>query len=277
MSSISLEPRSSAGWAGEAGALPCLFSNNCTESDLKPLSTQHRKSASALAWNVQAMAEKHGIERLGFLTLTFRDHVLDPKEAQRRFRSLRNHVIGPRYGDWIRVFERQKNGRVHYHLVVDVGTDIRTGFRFQDVERHDYSSASPALRREWSFWRSTAKKFGFGRTELLPVRSNAEAISRYVGKYISKHMAVRDQADKGVRLIECSRGARMATSKYSFVSHGSAAWRRKMSVFVDIASHRLGKDMRSFEALRQHLGPRWAFNHREFIVSLPDPCPDAGD
>ena len=57
------------------GVLPCLNSNISTEI----ASTQHRKAASALGWNVFALAQKHGLENLGFLTLTFKDHVLDVK------------------------------------------------------------------------------------------------------------------------------------------------------------------------------------------------------
>ena len=35
----------------------------------------------ALAWNVAALADQYGLEHLGFLTLTFRDHVLDVKRS----------------------------------------------------------------------------------------------------------------------------------------------------------------------------------------------------
>ncbi|WP_052678194.1 rolling circle replication-associated protein [Escherichia coli] len=125
------------------GSLPCLYSNNSIENHLNSLrfdsleaardaafqlNTQVRKSASCLAWNVEFLCSKFGIENLGFLTLTFRDHVLDPKEAQRRFNSLRTNVLRERYQADIRVVERQKSGRIHYHLLVVIGEDIRTGF-----------------------------------------------------------------------------------------------------------------------------------------------------
>ena len=74
--------------------LPCLYRNNCTENInkflLEPLSgnafelsTNLKKSASALAWNVQHFVDTYGLSNVGFLTLTFRDHVTDPKEAQK--------------------------------------------------------------------------------------------------------------------------------------------------------------------------------------------------
>lgn len=254
----------------EGHLLPCLYSNNCTEIASSRLSSQHRKAASALAWNVQAMAEKWGLERLGFLTLTFADHVLDAREAQRRFHSLSTHVLRIRYPAFIRVLERQKSGRIHYHLLVALDTDIRTGFDFEAIRRHNYRSASAALRSEWSFWRHTAKDYGFGRTELLPVRSTAEGIARYVGKYISKHLGVRLETDKGLRLVDYSRGARIASTRFQFVTEGSAAWRRKLRCFAKLMfqAHRCPSP--TMKGLRLGLGPRWAYHWREFILSLPD-------
>ncbi|EGD7796602.1 hypothetical protein DP299_25200, partial [Escherichia coli] len=63
------------------GSLPCLYSNNCNENILNSLrfdsceaahdaalqlNTQIRKSASCLAWNVDFLCSKFGIENLGF-------------------------------------------------------------------------------------------------------------------------------------------------------------------------------------------------------------------
>jgi hypothetical protein len=108
-------------------ALPCLNSNISIITPPK-LSTQHRKTAFILKESVSLLASRFGIERLGFLTLTFPDHVTCPKEAQRRFNSLVTNVIKPRYQEYLGVFERQKSGRIHYHLLVVLAQDIRTGF-----------------------------------------------------------------------------------------------------------------------------------------------------
>lgn len=251
--------------------LPCLSSNNSTGGGSSSLSTQARKAATALAWNVQAMAEKWGLERLGFLTLTFADHVLDAREAQRRFNSLSTHVLRVRYPAFIRVLERQRSGRIHYHLLVVLSSDVRTGFDFKAVANHDYRSASPALRDEWAFWRRTAKSYGFGRTELLPVRSTIEGIARYVGKYISKHLGARRDEDKGLRLVEYSQGGRMASTRFQFATVGAASWRRKLQLFAGIVCRARGCPVPSMQALADLLGPRWAWRWREFILTLPDP------
>jgi len=262
-------------------AVPCLYSNNSTEAGphnpAQPpfdagfvrLSTQHKKSACALAWNVQAMAERYGIERLGFLTLTFADDVQDRREAQRRFNSLSTHSIRQIYEAYIRVMERQKMGRIHYHLLVVLPGDIRTGFDFAAVDKGDYSSANKLLKDQWRYWRKTAKQFGFGRTELMPVKSTSEGIARYVGKYISKHMAARREDDKGARLVEYSSGGRIASTRFMFNSKGSQLWRAKVCMFAHMVSEAKGTPP-TFSGLKMAFGPRWAHEWRDFISSLPD-------
>jgi len=255
------------GGPGAAGgaALPCLSSNICTAvreiGRLRTLQPGHKKTADLLAKAVEEMCRRHGIERVGFLTLTFADHVKDPKEAQRRWHSLRTHVLKPRYGDVIRVIERQMSGRIHYHVLVALKDDVRTGADFDAFAKRDYKSANAALRAEWAFWRKTAPRFRFGRTELLPVKSNAEGLSRYVGKYISKHINVRKLEDKGVRLVEYTRGARVGNTRFSWVSTHAKLWRAKLHEWA--SKHGLD----SYEQISSVFGPRWAYHHREAIFA----------
>jgi hypothetical protein len=171
-----------------------------------------------------------------------------------------------------------KSGRVHYHLLVNVGKDIRTGVDFKELVNRNYSSAPPSLRQEWSFWRMTAKKYGFGRTELLPVASNAEAIGRYVGKYISKNIGQkRPDEDKGVRLVEYSRGARVHSTRFQFVTENSKKWRSKVKAFAKLMTDSGATldpetgdcPQLTFENLSQYLGPKWAYHFREIILSMP--------
>lgn len=258
-----------------AAPLPCLSSNKCNDGTPDPfrlhtLTSQHRKTAVALSMNVAALADRYGIEHLGFLTLTFADHVLDPKEAQRRFKSLRTGVLSDRYGAFVRVFERQKSGRIHYHLLVVLDADIRAGVDFAALDRGDYRTASPALRAEWAFWRRTASAYSFGRTELMPIRSTHEGIARYVGKYISKHIGQREERDKGVRLAEYSCGARIANTRFAWVTPGACQWRHKLGLFARTLFHAGRIPSPSFQGLRAGLGPKWAYHWKDFILSLPD-------
>ena len=133
--------------------LPCLNRNNSNE----PILTgAQRRTAFALSFNVESMAKKHGIECLLFNTLTFRDHITDIREAQRRFNSLRTGVLKRRYLDFIVVVERQKSGRIHYHILAATAHDMRTGFSFEAAAAGDYRSARAALRAEWAFARDGA-------------------------------------------------------------------------------------------------------------------------
>jgi len=270
-----------------ASALPCLNSNISTENPppgtpgaagageqamaaAPPrLSTQHRKTAFVLQESVSLMIQKHGIENVGFLTLTFAQHITCPREAQRRLNSLLSHVIVPRYGDYLGVVERQKSGRLHYHLLVHVGSDIRSGVDFAALADRDYRSAGPALRSEWAFWRKTARSYGFGRTELLPVRTSLQAMAKYLGKYIAKHIEVRQADDKGVRLVRYGRGVRAGTTRFQFQSDGSREWRRKVATFAAIVQAQHPETpITQLSDLSLVLGKRWAYRHREYILNI---------
>jgi len=250
--------------SGGASPLPCLSSNNCTgnrEKSWQSLQGHHKKTADLLRKSVLELASVHGVEKIGFLTLTFADHVTDPKEAQRRYHSLRTHVLARRYKHVVRVIERQKSGRLHYHLLVVLDADIRTGCNFNAFASGDYKSAGKSLRDEWAFWRRTAPKYRFGRTELLPVMSTGEGIAKYVGKYVSKHVGQREERDKGVRLVEYTKGARVGSTCFSWFNLHSRLWRAKLKSYAQ--SH----GIESYEQLSSTLGTGWAYFHREAIMA----------
>lgn len=234
------------------------------------LSTNQRKTAYILRNSIESISERHSISHIGFLTLTFAEHIVCAKAAQRRLNSLLSHVIKQRYKEYVGVFERQKSGRIHYHLLVVLKDDIRSGVNFDELQDGKYRSANKCLRSEWSFWRKTSKKYGFGRTELLPVKSNVQAMAKYVGKYISKHIHNRADEDKNIRLVRYSRNARCGTTKFSFNSNGAKEWRRKLAVFkIVVESHHDDIQINDISDYSKILGPRWAYKCREFILSIP--------
>lgn len=266
LAQLQVSPGEGDGAAG-AAPLPRQYCNNSTE--LVPIPVDFPASAArtafALALNVEAAVTAWGLSRTGFLTLTFADHVLDPREAQRRLNSLATHVLRPRYGAAIRVIERQRSGRIHYHLLVNVGADIRTGADFGAFACRDYRSASPALRAEWAFWRRTAKLYGFGRTELLPVISNSAAIGKYVGKYIGKHLEKREPRDLGVRLVSYI-GPRVATVKFAWASRRGADWRAALGALVRDLSAAGQIAGASTEAMKAAYGKNWCWKWRDVIT-----------
>ncbi|AXH77777.1 MAG: putative phasyl DNA replicon protein arp [Microviridae sp.] len=265
---LAIEPAAIAG-----DSLPCLsFRNNSLEIPQtfpQIVSTNWRKGAFLLGESVRQLSSKFGLHRLGFLTLTFSEDVQCPVEARKRLGSLSRNVIAERYPGSICVFERQKSGRIHFHLIVVCPVDIRTGFDFDAIAERDYRSANKALRAEWAFWRRTAKKYGFGRTELLPIRSNTEAIARYVGKYLGKGFGLRESRDKGVRRVSYSGAARVGTCNLQLLNSGTRLWRSKVAIFAAMVQATYpGTRIDSMAELNRVLGPKWAYRHREFIQSL---------
>jgi hypothetical protein len=270
--------------AASVASVPCLKTHISTEisdcdTDAQPerpevkYSKGRQKTAFILAESVQKLCRLKGIERVAFLTLTFPDHVLDPREAQRRLNSLLSHVVKPRYGEYTGVLERQKSGRIHYHLLVTMPFDCRFGVDFEAFLKGDYKSASRLLRNEWRFWRITSRKYGFGRTELMPIRSTEEAVGRYVGKYISKSIAASNEAntvdiDKGVRLVRYSTGARAGTSHFAFVSQKSELYRLGIKHLVDVINSQYSLNITEIDQLKYVFGPRWQYAFRFAIAEM---------
>lgn len=264
------KPSPAAARQGGSGvaSLPCLHSNNSTEQAgpeaWNKLAGNHRKSARLLELHVRKAVQLCGLENLGFLTLTFADHVTDAKEAQRRMNSLLTHVIRPRYGAAVVVLERTKARRIHFHLLVPVGSDIRTGVDFEAIGRRDYRTAGRKLREEWAFWRKTAPAYRFGRTELLPLKSTECAIARYVSKYISKHIEARCADDKGVRLVRVSGQFKAGTTRFAWNTENFRLWREKVALMCQAAGlpeERLGKAF----------GRRWMFRHQDIVQAVRIP------
>lgn len=270
------------GWS--AATVPCLNTHISTETpqpdgeqaleipEVK-YSRGRQKTAFILSESVQKLCRLNGIDRVAFLTLTFADHILDPREAQKRLNSLLSHVVKPRYGEYTGVLERQKSGRIHYHLLVTMPFDCRSGADFEAFSKGDYKSASKRLRHEWRFWRITSRKYGFGRTELMPIKSTEEAIGRYVGKYISKSIAASNESnnsdlDKGVRLVRYSTGARAGTCHFTFVSQKSEQYRTALKYLVKVINESFGFGITDISELKYFFGPRWQYAFRFAIADM---------
>jgi len=225
------------------------------ETEKIQLTGSQLKTAYALERNVEAFCKKHGVDTVGLFTLTFRENIRDFKEAQRRFNIMSTHYIRPRFSEYVCVVELQDRGAVHYHLIISCGEDIRTGFDFEAVKNRDYRSASANLRRLWRESGAAGLKYGFGRTEIRPIRTTSEGVARYLAKYLSKDLAGHDDelALKGARVVRYSKGFRKANSQITLLNDGSLKWRKKLA---NIAYHTNIKH----EDMTKDFGPRWAYN-----------------
>jgi hypothetical protein len=139
---------------------------------------------------LQGLVGRVGIERVAVLTVTTADECRSSADFQRRWHSFRTHALSRWLtpGVWMR--ERQpRTGNWHAHALVDAGFDIRTAFPFEEVKRGHYRNVKPELRALWRRLREEAARYGFGRTQLLPIdkgRGGAEAVIGYLTGYLSK-------------------------------------------------------------------------------------------
>ena len=180
------------------------------------------------------MALAPSVCHVGFFTLTTPDNCSDHHEFRQRWRSFNSHYFSqsPHFGHWLATYERQRRGAWHLHVLVLLPYDIRTGVDFTQFALGRYSSAPPYLRAVWRELRIKCKAYGFSRHELLPIKSNADAMAQYIGKYISKHLGSRKDEDKGKRLIASSSGWTKNSIRFSWFNDNSILWRTNLAILA---------------------------------------------
>jgi hypothetical protein len=202
------------------------------------------------------------------------------KVAGRKFNSLASNFLREHFSDFICVKERHESGRIHFHLVVNCGINIRRGINFAEIDNRCYKSANKNLRKFWRLLRENVGRYGFGRTELLPVKSTSEAIGRYVGKYISKNVQCRPDEDKGTRLVNYSGDSRYCSTRFMWVTENSYQWRMKVKSYIELKNK--ARKLNNKEPIDEYnisriLGSRWCYHHLENILfTTIQPQPTAG-
>jgi hypothetical protein len=231
-----------------------------------PFPEYQKRVASMIAAEIESLAHIIGVHRMGFMTLTFADHVVERDEASDRYRSLRSNVFAKRYELGMSQWERQRSGRLHVHLVLAMPEDIQTGVDFAAIARGDYRSAPKKLLDEWRFLRETVPSYGFGRTELLPVKSTAQALGRYVGGYLSKSYAHRSEQDEGRRLVgffgygRAKHLHRRAGLHFAWNSAKARIYRMEIATFAAVFG------ILDHAEMAKVFGPKWAYFLREWIA-----------
>jgi hypothetical protein len=242
------------------------------------ISPREKKAANMLFLNAADLLQR-GVERCAFVTITTPQNMSYwTKEGWGEARAMFRSWIGNKTGfpyvfgvdrNWCRVIEPQQRGAIHWHLLIDLGAgvDIRTGVDFQAFKDRDYRTAPYALRCLWARMRESAKRYHLGRTEIMPVRADKwEACARYVGKYISKAVNREtwentcDNKAKPLhaRRVGFSQGWKVANTNYSWVENGQE-WRRGVALLACVVG------AESYDDLKQILGPKWAWNNKDFI------------
>ena len=130
---------------------------------------RRQKHYSAVRWEIARLIDCNFDDATKFLTLTFADNVTDIKYCNREFskfvrrlnrRVYKSDVMQVRY---LAVWEAQKRGAIHYHVVL---------FRFPYIRAKD-------LREIWGH--------GFVKINRIDV-DERQNVGRYISKYFSKEV-----------------------------------------------------------------------------------------
>jgi hypothetical protein len=224
--------------------LPCLKSDNC-------IRTQRRKQLFVAQENIRLYIDKSGVNNIGVLTITTASECLAARAFQAKWHSLRTNVLTRMFptGMWIR--ERQpRTGNWHCHAVVNLARDIRTGFPFDQVRRGFYANVDPELRSVWKQLREKAKSYGFGRTELLPIKQSGPGCARYLTKYLSKSfVSEKILGEEQCRLFGVWGGVRFVKSGFDWLSN--RIMRKRKAWLAATAG------LKDFDGFRALYGPFW--------------------
>ena len=300
-------PRSGAPW--QTARPPCQYRHNCLKEGkehpdpeieallvkARTVGGSHRKTAYSLKENVGSIVRHAGVSNLVFFTPTLANQdgsPPDPDRAQAAWRKMEKTVAEEFPGGGVRILERGgKTKRLHYHVMLDVEADVRTGYDFESSRATQaanprakwqlHHSANAQLRRVHDRLLSIARKSGFGTIfHCEPVRSEVEAIKTYLAKYICKHVGQRLLVDKGRRLVAyfgCGAERREIPSANAFAFGGSLTehvkgklrpnyrnawawlWRQKVRHFWAT------KGIHDMDTVREVAGAKWCFRYSEEI------------
>jgi hypothetical protein len=288
---------------------PCQYRHNCPDtphsrsfSDVESLLSKarrvggsHRKTAFSLKENVGSLVRAGGVENQLFLTPTLANQngtPPDPDRAQACWRRFEKLIALQFPGGGVRILERGgKTLRLHYHVMLDVGCDVRSGYDFEAARAAQkasyrakwflHASANANLRKLSAQLHRMAKGAGFGEVwHCEPVRSEVEAIKCYLSKYISKHVGQRLLVDRGRRLVAyfgsgSQRREVPAANRFGFggalteVRLGEKRphyrnawawlWRAKCAKYFE------KKGISDMDTARERGGEKWCYQHRQEI------------
>lgn len=247
------------------------------------------KRAFNLRTNADAFFDHYGRERTGMFTLS-PPAGTSPKELARRFADARKHNF-----QWLvsyfRVLEPRRDGTAHHHYGAAVDFDMKpdsfpwdsfklaqeqaprrgrpAGPEFQKLRADYVSAVDPRLREIWSQNRKVCEQYGLGRAELLPIRTNAQAMSHYVGAYLDGGLLYRCDEWKGARRIEYDRNEcaawRRCGSSFGWRSLGAKEWRIRVGELACAAQ----VPFDDLKGMMVRFGPKWAYHWRKTILMTP--------
>lgn len=205
-----------------------------TSGATKRISSHGLRLTKALHFNAQMLLKRHGLEHIGFATLTFRGAAPTPKKAQECFRKFRRNFLDKFRPDWIAVLEKGHRGRLHYHLLTALPFDATNCALWSgNSTKARLVTCSARLRAEWRLWRAFARKAGLGAVHgPMPVRRSIEALSEYLTAYIAKSLARRDPSVKHTKLALYAQSTRRQTTRTASNTPTAAGNRMKLKTWT---------------------------------------------
>ena len=270
-------PSAPLGEGGGANASLLYHSENNSDkrSEKKPYkpTNEQAKTFYVLDHNCKHWMKIYGKERVGILTLTFKENLQDMKESQRRWNNL-SRIINreKKFQVLVKVIEPQKRGAVHYHLIVKTEKNIRGQIDWEIYERMGKESctkdkrklgkelaktAEPHMVELWGWLRKKCKSTGFGRSELMPLKK-PDHVKNYIGKYLEKDMQdnslKKGGKNHGMRMITYGRNApKVASKKFTWNSGHGCLYRLRLKYWAK------ARGIKDEEEMEELFGPRWSY------------------
>jgi hypothetical protein len=246
--------RALAGASAPAAPFPRLEEDKCNRD-------HSRKGRYSAEMNILGYIGNHGENNVAELVVTVAD-CLSAKEFQKKWHSFLTGFVKKRFpsGMWTR--ERQpRSGNWHAHCVVNLGRDIKTDFPTAEVEAGDYRNVESWIRALWKELRHGAKRYGFGRISLLPIKKTGPAAAKYFVKYLAKaHGSSKSTGEERCRLFGTWGTKRWCYARFSWVS--GRIFRKRLNW----CAASMGVD--DIRDIRNLLGQNWWTRLREPLLRV---------
>ena len=213
--------------------------------------------------------------RSAVMTLTFAQQQFNWKEAKHELQKLLKCLIR-RYGnsfEYVWAQERHQSGGIHFHILMTLPFDCRTGsdvnvlLNWKEINANPFTRdyvkdvlphLNSDLQNEVEELRKIIPRYGIGRFDILPILTDADSVIAYLTKGIERHLAVRHPEDKGARLWGFSSNIRVcAANSFSFYTPRTTKRRKKVAQWAE------SRGLKDIEQARRAVGRHWywVFRH----------------
>lgn len=155
---------------------------------------------------------RHHLPNVWFLTFTFQENVVDKAEAMRRWKPVADWL--DRHGVvWCEVWQQQKRGAWHVHILVDRYCDVNLLRPF-------------CVARGWGNQSPQADRVGSGSYRWQNPEKLVKYLCRYLSRAMCEHVPARVRLTGGKSITKCG------TTKFHWNTSLSRLWREGQTAFL---------------------------------------------